>query len=91
MNRTIWKYIFAVTDEVTIDMPQGARLLPSPAMNPREVHKVDIWAEVDPAAPVVTRRLSVRGTGHPLGNPGTWIGTIRDGVFVWHVYDAGEA
>lgn len=83
----VWKYEFAVGDEVTIEMRAGARILAVGCQRPRHIC---IWALVEPIAPSVRRRLAVRGTGQPIPAEqlGNYIGTVFDQNFVWHVFEA---
>ena len=85
--RTIWKYPFRVTDDVTLDdVPEGARILPHvSAVRPTELV---VWAEVDTDAPLTRRHLLVVGTGNPMPKVGAYVGTTMAGPFVWHVYEA---
>ncbi len=86
MSRTIWKYTLAIADDVELCMPEGARIL-----TVAEQHGLPwLWAMVDPAAPKVARRLAIRGTGHPLGDVGDYIGTfmLERGALVFHVFEA---
>jgi hypothetical protein len=83
---TIWKYQIDVDDTVTIDMPQGATVL---HIAPSSATGLLLWATVNPDAPTETRTFHVRGTGHPLGNVGSHLGTVQAGPFVWHVFEGG--
>ncbi len=51
------------------------------------------WFVVDPDADLLSRRFLLRGTGHPLDleATGRFVGTVLDGPFVWHVFEAPEA
>ena len=52
---------------------------------------LQLWALVDDAKPSEIRKISVVGTGWNIdGNPGTYIGTVQDGMYVWHVFDATQ-
>lgn len=82
---TIYKYALAITDDATVEMPRGAKVL---AIESSLVpHALFLWAIVDPDAPLETRHFSVRGTGHPLGDVGKHLATIQAGPFVWHVFE----
>lgn len=96
MSKTIWKYEFPVSDRWLLDMPVGAKILPTVATVIPSV--VTLWAEVDvPSAlelragaqPVMEKRLlCVVGTGNPMpDNLGAYIGTTLDRGLVWHVYE----
>ena len=65
MKRTIWKFPFAIDDEVEIEMPHGAEVLHVDVQNGQPC----MWAIVNPDEPRETWRtykFSVFGTGHPL-------------------------
>lgn len=86
MPRTIWKFTLAPTDEQTIDIPSGARLIAAREQG----DDVCVWAEVDPGAPTDPRTFRVAGTGHPLPDrPMTHVGTAmpHGGDLVFHVYE----
>lgn len=86
--KSIWKYTFDVTDEPTIDMPQGARILP--LVHAEHPTRLTVWAEVDTLAAVAPKGLRVVGTGHPLDTVGAYVGSVVAPPFVWHVYEAPE-
>lgn len=47
------------------------------------------WAENPGGEPLnVPRTFRVIGTGWDVPDPGTYLGTVFDGPFVWHVYEA---
>lgn len=77
MTTAIWKYTVPMREFgsiVEVAAPQGATFLPSAqAMG----DDFAVWAEVDPAAPLVPHRLMVIGTGHPLPicGSGVFLGT----------------
>lgn len=90
---TIWRYNVPLRQFgaiVEVAAPQGATFLPSAQAMGDEFA---VWAEVDPAAPLVPHRLMVIGTGHPLPDcgSGVFLGTavwIRASgmVFVGHMF-----
>lgn len=97
--KTIWKYPLAITDEQTVTMPAGAQILKHAEcvqdMHPERARRsvIHIWALVDaPLEVLYTRRLlRVVGTGNPLPKHlGEHVATVRDGSFIWHVFDVGE-
>lgn len=83
--QTIWKFEVPITDRARINMPAGARIL-SVALGTAPGTAL-LWAEVAPAAGPTDRGFRVVGTGHPLPEGVTFIGTVQDGPFVWHVYE----
>jgi hypothetical protein len=87
---TIWKFPFAIGDEIAIKMPEDATLL-SVAMQDGTPY---LWAAVDETAPEELRKIQIRGTGQPLGTVSVakYIGTIHldiNGPLVFHVFDGG--
>ncbi len=59
---TIYKYQIQTTDEQTIRMPKGSRVLCVQIQR-----KVPcIWVQVDPEATLVDTVIHVHGTGHPM-------------------------
>ncbi len=86
MTATIWKFPIPAGDEITVDMPDGAVILTVGGVR----DEAFVWAMVDAEAPFVGRRLAVRGTGHPLGEVGDYIGTfmLLSGSLVFHVFEA---
>lgn len=89
MPRSIWKFPLPMRGGV--EMPKGARILSVHMQNGQP----QVWALVDPQAPLVKRRLRVYGTGWDvLDDPvGVFLGTylIEGGQYVFHVFDAGES
>jgi hypothetical protein len=53
-------------------------------------HCLCVWAEIDTDHPICDRKIQLVGTGHEVLSGGVYIGTAKDGPFVWHVYDLGE-
>jgi hypothetical protein len=86
----IYKYPFVVTDEQTLELPEGAKLL-SVQM---QFDIPCLWALVDEKALFKRRKLTVHGTGNPINSTDnqTYLGTIqmREGQFVWHVFITDE-
>lgn len=82
--RTIWKFLIPVADDVTIDMPVCAEVLHVAAA---DVSTLAVWASVSTVVSTEPRTFHVRGTGHPLGAVGPYLGTAQAGPFVWHLFD----
>lgn len=93
--KTIYKYPLLITDSQVIRMPAGARILCC-QMQTGGPAKGDVclWAEVDTDRPHVNRTILIAGTGNPfpekLPEKRSYIGSVQDGVFVWHVYEGTE-
>ena len=91
---TVWKFALeAAPDVQEVEMPAGARLLSAGEQG----SSLCIWALVDPAQPLVIRRIRIAGTGHLLTgevDPGTAYvgrGTFAGGALQVHVFDLGVA
>ena len=83
----IWKYPLKVTDEQTLDIPEGAEALAVQVQNGTPC----LWVRVESTAPKTLRRIITHGTGHPVPKTtGRYIGTyqIDGGALVFHVFDA---
>jgi DNA-directed RNA polymerase subunit RPC12/RpoP len=82
----IYKYPLPIGNDVEISIPMGAQILTVQVQNKRPY----IWAIVDTDAPLTTRRLCLRGTGHPFnGKEGKYIGTYQlvNGDLVFHLFE----
>ena len=81
----VWKYTLDVVDEQEIGTPAVWKPLHVQHQN----GELTLWAEVDPAMPMITRSIVIIGTGHPFDSEGlTHIGSAvdPDRTLVWHVY-----
>lgn len=87
MSTTIYKYQFDVADEVTLDMPTGAKVLCVQMQRDAPC----VWALVDASAPLEPRCFEVYGTGHKIENVSglQYVGTfqMRDGLLVFHLFE----
>ena len=87
--KTIFKYPLEVTDEQTLEMPSGARIL-----TVQTQHNVPcLWALVPIAAPMMQRRIITHGTEHPVPpTTGEYIGTYQldGGSLIFHVFEAED-
>lgn len=85
MARVIYKYDLALTDSQTIQ-----RVGANPVVRhfAQQEGRLRVWVEHDLEG-VETLSLELRGTGHPVGEVGEFIGTVMtwDG-FVWHLYQS---
>lgn len=85
--RRIWKY--EVKDHL-VTMQKGAVIL-SAGIDPKG--ELCLWALVDPEAPKVERRIAIRETGGVVGDAvdgHRFIGTVKNGSYMWHLFDVGE-
>lgn len=62
MKKTIWKFEFAIDDNILIEMPEGAEILSV------QIQKgiPCIWALVNPLAKKTERQFELYGTGHEM-------------------------
>lgn len=85
----IWKFEVPITDEFTVVMPKGAKLLDFQMQGP----KGTLWALVNPEfAPNEKRNFRLFGTGNKIDRPEnlTYVGTAQDQQwFVWHLFEEG--
>ena len=86
--KRVYKYPLEVNDEVSVNMPKGARVLSVQVQNGRPC----LWAAVDPCeTSQEERRFRIAGTGHPIEDDVVdgFIGTIQmyDGRLVFHVFE----
>lgn len=86
-ERRVYKYPLPIEDLVTIEMPEGARVLHVGEQQDRAF----LWALVDPYAPKEVRSFRVAGTGHAIHgfcrhpHVGTFL--MKGGHLVFHVFD----
>lgn len=85
MKRVIWKYELTITDAQFIDMPADAEILSVQMQG----DTLCLWALVQPIAELRGRVIYVVGTGNPfpIGRV-KHLGTVQQGMFVWHVFEA---
>lgn len=81
----IYKYPIPIEDNITIELPEGARVLTVQIQK----GKPYIWAKVDPNAPKIKRYFKLFGTGHQISNTNKYIGTfqIYEGDLVFHLFE----
>lgn len=92
MSDVIYKYVLEITDEQFVAMPSAAKLLAFQMQSSTPC----LWALVDTSNKPSRRRLWIFGTGNPIPIKHSefayqYVGTIQQGGFVWHLFDAGEA
>ena len=83
--KEIWKFTLKVTDDQSIAMPKGAKILSAQ----EQYGKPCIWAIVDPDAEEETRKFRIFGTGHPFDldeSSAEFIGTGQCVGLVWHIF-----
>jgi hypothetical protein len=88
MARVVHKYEVGY-GEAGSQMPLGAKLLHVDSQPKAGGEGVFVWAEVDPAAPLVRQQIGYFATGEDLPEDAEYVGTAvtPGGAFVWHVYE----
>lgn len=86
---TIWKFTLEITDSQRVEMPVKARVLTVQLQGgqPR------LWAIVnlDEAPLTEMRTFEIHGTGNPISDGArTYIATLQQPPFVWHVFERLE-
>lgn len=92
MKGTIWKFAICqhpAPGEWPIDIPAGTQLLHAGMQG----DTLCVWGICQPNEPKRRRRFAILGTGQEVNE--VWLfddnhlGTVHDGDYVWHVFDAG--
>lgn len=84
MRKEIFKYQIKTIDEQKIHLPINAKILTLQL----QLGEPCIWAEVNPQGYSEVVTLLTFGTGHPIPEGCTYIGTYQRQQFVFHVYRA---
>lgn len=99
MTNTVYRYPLRIVDEQVVSMPRGAQILTVAKREGGKVmlglgshEPVELWALVDPGAPMEDRRFRVAGTGHPLPDVDSleFLASVQiaAGQLVFHVFEA---
>ena len=87
MSVRIFKYPLVVTDDQTVGIPGGSRILSVDNQN----GVLTLWAMVNTDRPVEPRHIRIVGTGHEIADKAAasleFIGTVLMDPFVWHVFE----
>lgn len=83
---TIWKFPLKLAERQVVSMPVGATLLHLGFDGTPVRPVMCLWAAVDADAPKIDHEIILVGTGQPLPHVGTFLGTVVDGQFVWHLF-----
>ena len=89
MVKSIFKFNLETTDSQTVLMPKGAEILT--IQNQHE--DAELWALVDPNAPLEERIIEIFGTGHPvhcdMGVERKYIATyqLSGGNYIFHAFE----
>lgn len=91
MTYEVWKYPVFISDEFSLSMPIGSKLLSVQT----QFGKPQLWALVNPDVPKTDRRFRLAGSGHPIDPKWSdgYVGTWQDlgGSFVWHLFAEVES
>ena len=88
MKSRIWKFDVPIQGVSLVEMPASATLLSVKFQG----GVLRAWAIVSPDNPPGVRVFHIYGTGHEVSeSPGQFIATVGEGIFIWHVFDAGWA
>lgn len=84
----VWKFKIPAASNIEIAMPDGAVLLHfglDPSFDPC------VWAAVSPWRPRRNRLLRLVGTGQKFDDDllESYVGSVVQGTFVWHLFDVG--
>jgi hypothetical protein len=81
--KQIWKFPIVLKDRNWLTMPRGARFITAQIQD----HNMCVWAHVQPEAQSEPVRVDVVGTGHDYDADGmSYLATMQQGPFVWHVF-----
>ena len=86
MQQVIWKFPLRILDVQIVRMPAGAKILTAQV----QYDELQLWAIVDPYAPIAERVFRIETTGREIAiGPTSYIATfqIRDGLFVGHLFE----
>ena len=87
---TVYKYEVPVSDVPwAVGMPIGAKILHVGVSGTDPMTTVWIWAEVARDVPTEIRSFQLTGTGHPVPDGLTYVGTAYEAMLplVWHVWE----
>ncbi len=85
MPRRVYKYQFQADGEPVVhNMPMGATFL----FADKQHDGIFGWFEVDTDAKTDLRHFLIVGTGHNIPDRHDWRGSMQDGPYVWHLYEA---
>jgi len=86
----VYKYPVPCKDNFSLMLPKDAKILT--VQNQRE--EPQLWALVDPDAPLEERKFRLAGTGHPVTQENLdYIGTfqLRGGDYIGHLFEIVES
>lgn len=80
---TIFKYPLTRSTSQKVSMPEGAVILTAQMQG----GTLCLWAKVKPDNEPTMRRIRIFGTGQYFTGEPSYIATVQDGQFVWHVFE----
>ena len=80
--RIIHKYQLELGDQ-TIELPKDSKIV----YVGQQYGSLKMWVDHDIDMPKERRVFTIFGTGHPIPDGVTYIGTVPCDPFVWHVYE----
>lgn len=84
--KTIYKYPIPITDEFTLPLPKGAKILTFQTQH----NKPHIWAVIDTEEGLEPVEFRLFGTGHSMEDADAleYIGTAQTegGLLIWHLF-----
>lgn len=81
--RTVYKYPITVTDQQTIMLPSGYKIV---HVGRDAYQRPAIWAEVSTDEPEFPVIVNLIGTGRQIPGGTIYRGSFNERIFVWHVY-----
>ncbi len=82
--KTVYKYLVSLREDLWHDIPVGARFVHVDRDTREEA--LAVWAEVDPNAPREKVQFAAHGTGGDVPDFKTYVGSVKVGAYMWHVY-----
>ncbi len=87
--RVVYKYPLDIASTVTRKMPEGAEVLHVGMQDEGLMLWALAKAPSEHAWANETRTFRVYGTGHPIPDDvlAQYLGSVKDGPFIWHVFE----
>ncbi len=88
--RTIFKYTITANEPIKkFDLPLGAKVV---EVGSQEPGTLQFWVDsgIDNFLENEIRTFRIYGTGHPIDENDTYVGTAFDPPFVWHLFELPE-
>lgn len=88
MNRMVYKYKLAISTDFDIQIHEAHHILEVDVQRDPPFTNPYMWVEVDTDSAVRSFQFAVVGTGHPVPDGFSYVGSWRryEGLFVWHLY-----